>query len=135
MFAESRPDPAFQITAVQWNQLFPVFCDAAVTPTELKNAHFERIKARFSSLDPGQVDLLAGRGHVAAIAASLLASQVSASDSVSNSGRSGIGNAGGTTPDSQALALAGRVLRLSRGRSSGGCGCSGRGDGSSSADA
>lgn len=34
LFAEACPDPAFQITAVQWNQLFSVFGGTTATRTE-----------------------------------------------------------------------------------------------------
>lgn len=104
MFAKAGSDSPFQITVAQGNQLISVFANSTVTRTELQNAQLERINANLSLWDQSQVNPLAGRALAAALAASRLAAQVSASASASYSGKGTSGNAGGTTPDSQASA-------------------------------
>lgn len=48
LFAEDRPDPAFQIMAAQRNQLSSVFVDATATRTDLQNAQMVRVNANIS---------------------------------------------------------------------------------------
>lgn len=70
LFAEARPDPTFQITAAQRNQLIYVWVGITETRTELQNAELERINENISRSDPSEANPLAIRVHAAVIGAS-----------------------------------------------------------------